>query len=144
MTFVNKKITGYTFLKYEDPYQENAPWPSMRGDLKNSGRLRALEWKGKSSTATEVIHYQTGNAIFSTPIIDAQERIFVGSADHYFYAFDPQQGKELWKFDAGEIIDSAGCIDKEGNVYIATGCAKIHAFTPEGKEKYTYDILFEE
>jgi outer membrane protein assembly factor BamB len=141
MTFINKNITEYKFSDYEDPYQESAPWPTMRGDMKNSGRLRDLKWKGKSTTANEIIHFNTGNAIFSTPIIDANERIYVGSADHFFYAFDPNQGKELWRFDAGEIIDSAGCIDKEGTVYIGTGSAKIHAFSPEGKEKWTYDLL---
>ena len=141
MTFINKNIREYKYKSFEDPYQENAPWPNMRGDIKNSGRLRDLKWKGKSNTASEVIHFQTANAIYSTPIIDAEERIYIGSADHYFYAFDPHKGRELWKFDAGEIIDSAGCIDKDNTVYIATGSSKIHAFTPEGKEKWTFDNL---
>ncbi|TFF87856.1 MAG: hypothetical protein EU548_09670, partial [Promethearchaeota archaeon] len=141
MTFIQKQNMKYSYKTYEDPYQEGAPWPCMRGDIKNSGRLRDLQWKGKSNTATDVVHFRTGNAIFSTPIIDAQERIFVGSADHFFYAFDPNQRKELWRYDAGEIIDCAGCIDKENTVYIATGCSKIHAFTPEGIEKWTYNNL---
>ncbi len=141
MTFINKNIREYKYSSFKNPYQVNAPWPTMRGDMKNSGRLADLKWKGKSDIASEVIHFHTGNAIFSTPIIDAKERIYLGSADHYFYAFDPHKGRELWKYDAGEIIDCAGCIDKDNTVYIATGCSKIHAFTPEGKEKWTYDNL---
>lgn len=141
MVTFRTKIKGYDYREFKDPYQENAPWPTMRGDIKNSGRLRELKWKGHSDSGAEVVHFQTGNAIFSTPIIDAKERIYVGSADHFFYAFDPHSGKVLWNFDAGEIIDCAGCIDKNNTIYVATGCSKIHAFTPEGMEKWNHNNL---
>jgi len=141
MTFINKSITEYKFSKYEDPYQENAPWPSMRGDIKNSGRLRDLKWKGKSTSASKVIHFHTGNAIFSTPIIDTNDNIYVGSADHIFYAFDPHTGKELWRDKHGEIVDSAGCVGKDGSIYIASGDGRVHAYTPDGKKMWINNIL---
>lgn len=141
MTFINKNITGYKFSNYDDPYQENAPWPSMRGDIKNSGSLRDLKWKGKSTTASEIVHYPTGNAIFSTPIIDANDIIYVGSADHIFYALDPHSKKELWRDTHGEIIDSAGCIGKDGSIYIGSGDGKVHAYSPDGKKLWINDIL---
>ena len=35
--------------------------------------------------------FATGHPIFSTPIIDANERVYIGSADKTFYAIDPLQ-----------------------------------------------------
>jgi len=126
--------------KAENPYPIDAPWPTMRGDMMNSGRLKDLKWINPG-VAPKVIHFRTENAIFSTPIIDGEERIFVGSADHKFYAFDPHEGEELWKRDVGEIIDSAGCVGKDGTVYVAAGDGKIRAFTSDGSIKWKFDAL---
>ena len=46
---------------------------------------------------------------FSTPIIDASGKVYFGSADHYFYALNPD-GSLNWKYETGEIIDSAGAL----------------------------------
>lgn len=122
-------------------YPADAPWPSMRADFANSGKSRNLEWKGRPGIASEVRYFHTGNGIFSTPIIDGQDRIYVGSADHYFYAFDPRAGKQLWKFDANEIIDSAACLGKDGALYVPAGDAKLHALDPNGNELWSFDVL---
>ncbi|TFF85368.1 MAG: hypothetical protein EU551_04200, partial [Promethearchaeota archaeon] len=107
--------------KLKNPYSKNAAWPCMRGNTKNTGRLHDLEhWKNPGITP-KAIHFRTENAIFSTPIIGELERIFVGSADHKFYAFDPHEGIEEWSSEVGEIIDSAGCIDEDGTIYVAAG-----------------------
>jgi outer membrane protein assembly factor BamB len=124
----------------DNPYATDAPWPTMRGNLRNSGRLKNLKWKNPG-IAPKVIHFRTGNAIFSTPIIDGEERIFVGSADHKFYAFDPHEGEKIWERDVGEIVDSAGCAGKDGTVYVAAGDGKIRAFRPDGTIKWIFDAL---
>ncbi|MHA1264527.1 MAG: outer membrane protein assembly factor BamB family protein [Candidatus Helarchaeota archaeon] len=124
----------------KNPYQSGAPWPSMRGNTRNSGCLSELKWKNPG-IVPKATHFRTENAIFSTPVLDAEERIFIGSADHKVYAFDPHEGLELWKRDLGEIIDSAACIGEDGTIYVGGGDGKIHAYTPEGTEKWSYDIL---
>jgi outer membrane protein assembly factor BamB len=53
--------------------------------------------------------FQTGKGVFSTPVIDAEGMIYFGSADHYFYALNPD-GSLSWKYETGEIIDSAGAL----------------------------------
>ncbi|MBD3229788.1 MAG: PQQ-binding-like beta-propeller repeat protein [Candidatus Lokiarchaeota archaeon] len=112
----------------------------MRGDMKNSGRFPLDSWENPGINP-KAIHFRTGNAIFSTPIIGELERIFVGSADHKFYAFDPHEEIKEWSDEVGEIIDSAGCIDKDGTIYVAAGDSKIHAYTSNGKKKFSYDNL---
>ncbi|NVM29630.1 MAG: PQQ-like beta-propeller repeat protein [Candidatus Helarchaeota archaeon] len=136
----NKVESEYGTTAYKNPYQSNAPWPTMRGDMRNSGCLKNLKWENPG-IAPKAIHFRTNNAIFSTPVIDAEEQVFVGSADHKFYAIDPHEGMELWDHDVGEIIDSAGCVGKDGTVYIAAGDGKIHAYAPDGKEKWRYNVL---
>ncbi|MFI5397655.1 MAG: PQQ-binding-like beta-propeller repeat protein [Candidatus Binatia bacterium] len=91
----------------EVPVQEGAPWPLFRRDHRNTGRspLRAV-YNGEKPWS-----FQTGKGIFSTPIIDSRGTIYVGSADHFFYAINPD-GTERWRFQTGEIIDSAGVLPR--------------------------------
>ncbi len=115
----------------------------MRGDTGNRGVAGSLEWKLTSGTELAVSRFRTGNGIFSTPVIDADEKVYVGSADRKFYALDPLAGTELWHADIGGIIDSAACIDyKRGIIYLAGGDGKIHAFTmATGVELWSRDFL---
>lgn len=138
----NPPADAYPVRQVQDPYPDDAPWPAMRGDPSNSGRSRQLDLSDRAVTAGELVHFPTGNAIFSTPVIDAQERVYVGSADHKFYALDPHEGGTvLWTRDVGEIIDSAACLGPDGTIYVAAGDGKVHAYAPDGRELWTYDAV---
>lgn len=114
------------------------PWRSMRGDTKNSGRF-LLPPILPSPTPLRV--FKTQNAVFSTPIIDEKEIIYVGSADHNFYAFDTKSGKELWRIETAEIIDSAGCLGESGKIYFAGGDAKLRCVDEKGAQVWEFDVL---
>ncbi|MBK8985308.1 MAG: PQQ-binding-like beta-propeller repeat protein [Chloroflexi bacterium] len=94
---------------YANPVAPDAPWPTFRRDLVNNGRspLPALYHNDQPW------FFQTEKGIFSTPVIDEQGIIYVGSADHNFYALHPD-GREKWRFTTGEIIDSAAAIPRPG------------------------------
>ena len=90
---------------YEVPVQAASPWPSFRRTRRNTGRSPiAAAWDGD-----EPWMYKTDRGIFSTPIIDGEGTVYIGSADHYFYALQPD-GTLKWKLKTGDIIDSAGTI----------------------------------
>ena len=89
------------------PVPLGAPWPTFRGDPRNTGRSPMVATY--AAVADQPWFFQTGKGIFSTPVIDAQGVVYVGSADHFFYALQPD-GKLKWKFETGEIIDSAGAL----------------------------------
>lgn len=80
--------------------------------------------------------WPTGNGIFSTPIIGADETIYVGSADRHFYALDPHSGEQRWRFETGECIDCAGCIAEDGTVYFASCDASLYGMAPEGDMRW--------
>jgi outer membrane protein assembly factor BamB len=92
---------------YEVPVQENSPWPMFRRDRRNTANspLPAI-YRGDQPWS-----FRTGKGVFSTPVIDEHGVIYVGSADHNFYALNPD-GTEKFRFTTGEIIDSAGALPR--------------------------------
>lgn len=91
---------------YDIPVQPESPWPTFRRDRRNTGASPLpAEYQGDRPW-----RFQTGKGIFSTPVIDADGLIYFGSADHYFYALNPD-GSLNWKYETGEIIDFGRCAD---------------------------------
>ncbi len=90
---------------YAVPVQADSPWPTFRRDEHNSGAspLPAVY------AGDQPWFFQTGKGLFVTPVIDGNGTIYVGSADHYFYAINPD-GSLKWKYETGEIIDSAAAL----------------------------------
>jgi outer membrane protein assembly factor BamB len=115
----------------------------MRGNMQNTGvsPVVGLDRRGDHPENLEVRHFRTGNGIFSTPIIAHDERIYIGSADGYFYALDPLAGEELWRFPTGEVIDSAGCLGEDGTIYMASCDACLYSLDRNGKERWRIDML---
>lgn len=103
------------------PLDPDSPWPKFRGNALQNGRSKvkpaisnALPWE-----------YQTGKGIFSSPVIDGEGTIYIGSADHYFYAITPQ-GELKWRFATKEIIDSAALLDDRQRVYFGSGDGHVY------------------
>jgi outer membrane protein assembly factor BamB len=120
------------------PYDPQAPWPCMRGNPRNTGRSPLVRGDAGFSEAAAMVFrcWPTGNGIFSTPIIGADETLYVGSADKHFYALDPVSGEQRWRFETGECIDCAGCIAEDGTIYFASCDASLYGMDPEGGERW--------
>ncbi len=121
------------------PPTASVAWPSMRGGPANLGRARVApeprDWP--------VRVFPTGGPVFSTPVIGADEQIYVGSADCCFYRLDPESGRVVWRVETDEIIDSAACIDAEGTVWVPGGDGRIYGFDADGKELWRYDRMLD-
>jgi len=47
--------------------------------------------------------FETKGAVYSTPLLD-EDNVYIGSADHNFYALDKETGEKRWEFPTkGEI-----------------------------------------
>jgi len=92
---------------YDTPLRADAPWPTFRRDRRNTGRstLPAI-YQGNRPWS-----FRTGKGIFSTPVIDGDGVVYFGSADHHFYAVNPD-GTLKWRFKTGELIDSAAALHR--------------------------------
>jgi outer membrane protein assembly factor BamB len=113
---------------YEVPVQEDSPWPSFRRDRKNSGHSPVTGAYDDTPPYNMPWSFQTEKGIFSTPILDADGTVYVGSADHNFYAIHPD-GKEKWRFQTGELIDSAATITRKDP---ALGTSKVVFLSGDG------------
>ena len=122
------------------PYHPGSPWPCMRGNPRNTGRSPLVRGDAGFGEALAMVFrcWPTGNGIFSTPIIGADETLYVGSADKHFYALDPATGEQRWRFETGECIDSAGCIAEDGTVYFASCDASIYGMAPDGEKRWQF------
>jgi len=106
----------------------------------------------KSSPPTFSIlwSHQTGNWVVSSPALSPDDQtLYVGSVDHYFYAFNAQNGNVLWKvLLAGPVISSPS-ISINGNIYVvastlssisysATGTGYLYKISPSGNSTILY------
>ena len=90
---------------FQVPVQEDAYWPLFRYDQRNTGSSRQpAVFNGQAPWM-----FQTGKGIFSTPVIDRDGTVYIGSADHNFYAISAT-GEEKWHYTTGELIDSAAVL----------------------------------
>jgi outer membrane protein assembly factor BamB len=109
----------------------------MRGGPANLGRARVTpeprDWPIRS--------FATGGPVFSTPVVGADEQIFVGSADGGFYRLDPAEGRVVWRFQTDEIIDSAACIGRDGTIWVPAGDGRLYGLDADGKERWRYDRM---
>jgi outer membrane protein assembly factor BamB len=115
--------TGGEGFEHDAPLQDDAPWPTYRRTARNTGSTPlAGEYRGDQPW-----FFQTGKGIFSTPVVDGDGVVYVGSADHDFYAVDPD-GTEKWRFRTGEMIDSAGALpaDDPDTVVFGSGDGRLY------------------
>ena len=119
----------------------DSPWPTFRRDSRNTGSSPLpADYRGDRPWA-----FRTGKGIFSTPVIDAAGDLYVGSADHCFYALRPD-GSLKWRVETGEIIDSAaallppGLAAAEPTVLFPSGDGYLyHVRTADGSPVWKFD-----
>jgi len=106
-----KAITPEAPYFYEVPVEADAPWPSFRHDRRNTGRSPIVAEYPAGTPLDQPWSFETAKGIFSTPIVSGDGTVYVGSADHNFYAINPD-GTGKWTFTTGELIDSAATITR--------------------------------
>lgn len=124
---------GPVSLSYEVPLQDQAYWPKFRRTARNSGYTPLRP----SFARDDVWFFETGKGIFSSPVIDKDGTIYVGSANKRFYALNPD-GTEKWSKLLGELVDSAALIAEDGTIHVGSGDGFLYAFDPAGKELWKF------
>jgi len=100
--------------------------------------------------------YKTDWCIISSPAIDDDGTVYIGSKDHFLYAFSADQHKVKWKFQTGTFfdghcVDSSPAIGPDGTIYVGTdpyGAAgqtpipvttNFWAINPDGSLKWVFE-----
>lgn len=112
------------------PLDPESPWPKFRGNSIQNGRSRVVP------TPSDLApwEFKTGKGIFSSPVIDGNNIIYIGSGDHYFYAVTPE-GEEKWRFATDEIIDASALLDDQNRVFFGSGDGHVYCLDRETGQK---------
>lgn len=112
-----------------------SPWPKFRANALQNGRSPV---QPRLDAAARPWTYPTGKGIFSSPVVDGEGTVYVGSADHWFYALR-RDGSLTWRFQTGEIIDSSALLDDQGRVYFGSGDGRVYCLDrASGKEVWSF------
>ncbi len=90
-----------------------------------SGNLRAITQSGSVIWTFPI----TGD-VLSSPIIDGNGTIYIGSINDTLYAINPD-GSLKWKFNTGADIYSTPAMDTSGSLYLCSG-NKLYVIGPGG------------
>ncbi len=124
------------------PLDPTSPWPKFRADALQSGRSGVRPSGAHPSDGSPEARpwtFATGKGIFSSPVIDAEGTVYIGSADGNFYALGRDGGLK-WKITTGGIIDSSALLDDAGKVYFGAGDGLFYcADRATGRVKWTFE-----
>ncbi len=79
--------------------------------------------------------FRARSKIFTTPAIDNDGTIYVGSQDDNLYAIAPD-GKVRWSYEASADIDSSPVIGDDGTIYFGCDDRRLYAVDRDGRLKF--------
>jgi outer membrane protein assembly factor BamB len=126
----------------EWPGLASTPWPMFMHDPQHTGRSMH---KGPQTGAVQW-QFDASESIYSSPVIDENGTIYVGSDDHYLYAISPD-GSLKWKYLTADEIVASPLIAADGTIYAAhgsgTGAANgaLLALDRSGNLKWKYELV---
>ena len=94
----------------------DTPWPTYRGNLKRTGlspytteiEKPHLKWK-----------FNCENGVESSPAIGEDGTLYVGSFTDNFFAIDPDDGTEIWRYTREDVhFRSSPTIAEDGTIYV--------------------------
>ena len=109
-----------------------APWPMFRRDRRNAGRS---PYTGPA-TVWRAWYFVTGNT-YSSPAIDNDGRIYVGSVYNKLYAVTAV-GTLSWSYETGGSVYSSPAIGFDGRVYAGSYDNSIYALTSDCSFSWSY------
>ena len=112
-------------------------WPMFQHDVRHTGRSPY----GKSGNwfKEKWVFENLDSMMYSSPAIDKNKTVYIGSYSNYFYAINPN-GTMKWQYETGEGVESSPAIAEDGTIYVGSDDAKLYAFNPNGTKKWSLTI----
>jgi len=64
-------------------------------------------------------NFETEAAIWAKPLVE-ENRLYLGSQDHFLYALNAETGDEIWRTDLGASIVNSPVLDENGILYVGS------------------------
>jgi outer membrane protein assembly factor BamB len=93
----------------------DGPPREYRGDRRHTGRSTVLG----PATARRAWSFHTEGNIAGQVVVGSDGTVYVGSLDHFLYAFGPA-GEERWRRDLGGPVYSTPALDDAGHVFVGS------------------------
>ena len=74
----------------------------------------------KKKPGTVLWEFRTGGSVSSSPAIDSDGTVYVGSWDDKLYAINGKTGDKLWEFETRYRVRSSPAIGSDGTVYVGS------------------------
>lgn len=98
-----------------------------------AGEIIALELNGTKKWGTSA-----KRAVTSSPVVDEENFVYVGSFDGYLYAVDGENGFTQWRYRTNGPIISTPAVER-GFVYFGSADGKLYCVnTATGKERWNF------
>ncbi|MBU4262669.1 MAG: PQQ-binding-like beta-propeller repeat protein [Proteobacteria bacterium] len=116
-----------------ESYTRKHDWPMFHNNLQHTGRsIYTGPEKG-----TVLWTYDTGGEVNSSPTIDKNGIIYVGSNDNNLYAVNPD-GTLKWIYSTNGGIQSSPAIGRDGTIYVGSRDNNVYSIRPDGTLKWYY------
>jgi outer membrane protein assembly factor BamB len=122
-------------------------WPCWRHDILHTGRTHSAGTNTGRVKWTYPAGPTTVHDITTSPALDPNGTIYIGSSDGKLYALNPDgEVNENWPVEIrhiksdpdyfAPILHSSPAIDPNGAIYIGSSDGNIYAFFPDGRKKW--------
>ena len=113
-------------------------WPMYGHDTRHTGRS---PYSTENNSGVKLWEFQTEYLGFeSSPAIDSDGIIYIGSNEGYLHAFYPN-GTEKWRADCEHWVTSSPAIAEDGTIYVGSWDDHLYAINPDGTRKWRYDAI---
>ena len=114
----------------------NSSWPMFQHDVRHTGRSPY----GKTGNwFVEKWKLEIDSLMYSSPVIDKNGTIYIGSVDYHLYVVNPD-GTLKWRYKTGESILSSPAIAEDETIYIGSTDEKLYAFYPNDSLKWKTSV----
>jgi outer membrane protein assembly factor BamB len=115
---------------------DSSPWSMYCHDTRHTGRS---PYNTADNPGTIKWKYETGDDwIDSSPAIDENGTIYVGSDERCLFAFNPN-GTIKWRFDTNGWLESSPAIGKDGTIYVGSRGGHLYAINSNGTLKWRFN-----
>lgn len=83
--------------------------------------------------------FRTGLKVFSTPAIDEDGTVYVGSQDDHLYAIAPD-GRLRWRYRTRDDVDGSPAIGDDGTIYVGSDDHRVYALRRDGTLRWSTDL----